>query len=87
MKAIVAILIQCINKEAFKTETTRKPGILGIEKEGQSVRQKVPSMCTKNIDSKNLKAQTRAVKGGRINTNSQNVSIHFVLIGETNQQG
>jgi hypothetical protein len=44
-------------------------------------------MCTQNIDSKNLKARTGAIKGGRINARSQNVTIHFVLIEETNQEG
>lgn len=35
----MAILIQYINKETFKTEITRKSGILYNEK-GQSIRQK-----------------------------------------------
>lgn len=83
----MAILIQYINKETFKTEITRKSGILYNEK-GQSIRQKENTesecICTKNMDSKTLEAQMEALNGERINTH-QNLTIHFVLVEQTNQ--
>lgn len=83
----MAILIQYINKETFKTEITRKSGILYNEK-GQSIRQKKNTesecICTKNMDSKTLEAQMEALKGERINIH-QNLTIHFVLVEQTIQ--